>query len=133
MAPPFPLIVDFGSLRFNSNAINYRGNRAFAQSVPTLSQSHSRHFQPRQRLFAISHQPISAATRRAYGADIRQFRRGATTSLAGADCGYLADLAATHTAATINRRLASLAKLPRWSRRSRKAEIVKATVRGIGV
>lgn len=78
---------------------------------------------------------ISASTRRAYGADIRQFKAWGGTIPCSPEriAEYLADLAETHAAATLNRRLASLAKAHRalGADDPCKAEIVKATLRGI--
>ncbi|MFI0848424.1 site-specific integrase [Mesorhizobium sp. IMUNJ 23232] len=78
---------------------------------------------------------ISGATKRAYEADIRHYAGwgGTIPSHPARIAEYLAALAYTHKAATIARRLASLSK----AHRARgvddpcKAEIVKATARGI--
>jgi site-specific recombinase XerD len=80
-------------------------------------------------------QSISGATKKAYAADIRQFKAWGETIPSSPDqiAEYIAMLAATHSAATIARRLASLSKAHRATGGDDpcKAEIVKATVRGI--
>jgi len=78
---------------------------------------------------------LSAGTQRAYAADLAHFRASGRHipcpphSIAE----YLADLAETHATATIQRRVAAIAKAHRASGFDDpcQAEIVKATVRGI--
>lgn len=78
---------------------------------------------------------IADSTKRAYQSDMAHYETwgGVIPSTPEMLAEYLAGLAATHTAATINRRLASLAKAHRaiGSEDPTKAEIVKSTVRGI--
>lgn len=77
----------------------------------------------------------STSTRRAYRADLRHFEAwgGALPSSPNKVAEYLAALATTHTASTITRRLAGLAKAHRamGADDPTKAEIVRATMRGI--
>lgn len=78
---------------------------------------------------------LSPATRRAYAADLAHYEAwgGVIPSTPEQVAAYLAELASTHAAATVNRRLASLAKVHRAIGVSdpTKAEIVKATLHGI--
>jgi integrase len=81
------------------------------------------------------HNSITAATKRAYAADIRRFEEwgGSIPTTPDLVASYIAELARTHKAATIARKLASLSKAHRAAGKSDpcKAEIVKATLRGI--
>lgn len=78
---------------------------------------------------------LSENTKRAYAADLRHFQGwgGAVPTTPEIVAGYLARLAETHKAATINRRLASISKAHRAIAVTDpcKAELVKATMRGI--
>lgn len=78
---------------------------------------------------------LSEATRRAYRSDMAHYLAwgGTIPSIPEVVAEYLADLAKTHTVATINRRIASLAKAHRaiGADDPVKAEIVKSTMRGI--
>lgn len=88
--------------------------------------------EPLQRFISSS---LSAGTRRAYAADLSHFRAsGRPIPCSPHDLAeYLADLAATHATATIQRRLAAIAKAHRALGYDDpcKAEIVKATMSGI--
>ncbi|MFA7441268.1 MAG: site-specific integrase [Sphingomonadaceae bacterium] len=83
----------------------------------------------------IGSHSLSSSSKRAYAADLRHFRAsgGYIPSTPDAIACYLADLAQTHAAATIQRRLTSIAKAHRASGHDdpTKAEIVAATMRGI--
>jgi integrase len=78
---------------------------------------------------------ISTATRRAYGADIRQFGAwgGVVPATPELVASYIAGLATTHKAASLARKLASLSKAHRavGVDDPTKAEIVKSTMRGV--
>ncbi len=78
---------------------------------------------------------ISGATKRAYAADLRHYEAWGGTIPCSPEqiAAYLAALAETHKAATIGRRLASLSKAhrARGADDPCKAEIVKATMRGV--
>jgi integrase len=78
---------------------------------------------------------ISGATKKAYAADIRHFEAwgGVIPCSSERIAEYLAALTMTHKAATISRRLASLSKAhrARGADDPCKAEVVKATMRGI--
>lgn len=82
----------------------------------------------------LSHS-ISDSSKRAYAADLRHFRAsgGCIPSTSDAIACYLAELAGAHAVATIQRRLAAIAKAHRASGYDdpTKAEIVAATMRGI--
>lgn len=82
----------------------------------------------------LSHS-LSDGSKRAYAADLRHFRAsgGRIPSTPDAIASYLAELAGTHAVATIQRRLAAIAKAHRASGHDdpTKAEIVAATMRGI--
>lgn len=78
---------------------------------------------------------LSEASKRAYKADMAHYEAwgGAIPSSPHQIAEYLADLAATRTVATLQRRLASLAKAHRavGGDDPTKSEIVKSTMRGI--
>jgi len=78
---------------------------------------------------------LSTNSQRAYRADLAHFRAsgGHLPSTPEAIATYLAAMADTHAVATIQRRLAAIAKAHRASGYNdpTKAEIVKATIRGI--
>lgn len=80
-------------------------------------------------------QSLSPATRRAYRSDMAHYEAwgGTIPTTPELVAEYLAELTETHSVATINRRIASLAKAHRaiGVDDPTKAEIVKATVRGI--
>lgn len=88
--------------------------------------------EPLQRFISSS---LSAGTRRAYAADLNHFRAsGRTIPCSPHDLAeYLADLAETHAVATIQRRLAAIAKAHRALGFDNpcRAEIVRATMSGI--
>jgi len=82
----------------------------------------------------LSHS-LSANSKRAYAADLAHFRAsgGDIPCSPEAVAGYLAEIADTHAVATIQRRLATIAKAHRASGHDDpcRAEIVKASMRGI--
>jgi site-specific recombinase XerD len=88
-----------------------------------------------ERVRDLLSQSLAGNTKRAYAGDIRHFRTwgGIIPSTPEMIAEYLAELSATYTAATISRRLASLAKAHRaiGTDDPTKAEIVKSTMRGI--
>ena len=87
---------------------------------------------PLQRFISCS---LSAGTQRGYGADLAHFRASGRNIPCPphALAEYLADLAETHAVATIQRRLAAIAKAHRALGHDDpcRAEIVKATMSGI--
>lgn len=88
--------------------------------------------EPLQRFISSS---LSAGTQRGYAADLAHFRASGRTIPCppNALAEYLAELAATHATATIQRRLAAIAKAHRALGYDDpcKAEIVRATMSGI--
>lgn len=82
----------------------------------------------------LSHS-LSSSSRRAYAADIAHFRAsgGDIPCLPETVAGYLAEIADSHAVATIQRRLAAIAKAHRALGHDDpcKAEIVRAVMRGI--
>ena len=88
--------------------------------------------EPLQRFISSS---LSAGTQRGYAADLAHFRASGRNIPCPphALAEYLADLAATHATATIQRRLAAIAKAHRALGYDDpcRAEIVKATMSGI--
>ena len=80
-------------------------------------------------------QSLSDASKRAYRADMRKFATSGRSIPCSPEsvAAYLADMASTHAVASIQRRLAAIAKAHRAAGfpDPTKAEIVKATLRGI--
>lgn len=78
---------------------------------------------------------ISDGSKRAYRADMRHFEASGRSIPCSPEslAAYLADMAATHAMATIQRRIAGIAKAHRAAGfpDPTKSEIVKATLRGI--
>ena len=98
-------------------------------SVPASPQPLS---EPIQRFLSLS---LSEASKRAYRADISHFEASGRSIPASpaAIAEYIAEMAETHTVATIQRRLAGLSKAHRAHGLGdpTKAEIVGSTLRGI--
>lgn len=80
-------------------------------------------------------QSLSDASKRAYRADMRHFEASGRSIPCSPEsvAAYLADMAATHAVATIQRRVAGIAKAHRAAGfpDPTKSEIAKATLRGI--
>jgi len=78
---------------------------------------------------------LAASTRRAYGSDIADFNASGRTIPSSPEtiAAYLAEMAGLHAVATVQRRLAAIAKAHRaiGADDPTKAEIVRATMRGI--
>lgn len=124
-----------GSFNVHSSAINCTGYRQ-AEPPSIVQGSFASPFPASPATVrAFIYNSISAATKRAYGADIRHFEASGGIIPASPQhvAEYLAGLAQTHKAATISRRLASLSKAHRAQGADDpgKAEIVKSTMRGI--
>jgi integrase len=100
--------------------------------TPEWEALQQRQPEPIQRFLSLS---LSEASKRAYRADIRHFEAsgGSIPSAPDQVAGYIAEMAETHTVATIQRRLAGLAKAHRAKGFDdpTKAEIVASTLRGI--
>lgn len=123
------------SLNTYSSAINCTGYRQ-EEPPSTVQRGFASPFPASPATVrAFINNSISAATKRAYGADIRHFEAsgGIIPATPQQVAEYLAGLAQTHKAATISRRLASLSKAHRAHGEDDpgKAEIVKSTMRGI--
>jgi integrase len=113
----------------NCTTDSQEGSGVLAADWEALSQPHS---EPIQRFLSLS---LSEASKRAYRADIRHFEASGGTIPSAPDqvAAYIAEMAETHTVATIQRRLAGLAKAHRAKgfEDPTKAEIVASTLRGI--
>lgn len=118
---------------FNKIAINCTGSGRLVDALMTTPISGPQGMS--DGVHALISNSLSPATRRAYRSDMAHFEAwgGIIPSTPEAVAEYLASLAETHAAATISRRLASLAKAHRalGADDPTKAEIVKSTVRGI--
>lgn len=122
-----------GHSSFNKIAINCTSSGQRVGTVPTPATSGTRDVSDGVR--ELLSQSLSPATKRAYRSDMAHYEAsgGIIPSTPEAITEYLADLAETHTVATISRRLASLAKAHRaiGGADPTKAEIVKSAMRGI--
>lgn len=92
-------------------------------------------FQPPKAVIDLVSQSISENTKRAYRADLQHFKAtGRTIPASSVDvAAYLAEMAGHFAVATIERRLASLAKAHRSSGHDNpcEAELIRSTMRGI--
>lgn len=118
---------------FNKIAINCKSSGLLVDAASTSPTSGEQGVSDGVR--DLISNSLSPATRRAYAADLAHYRAwgGVIPSAPATIAEYVAELAEMHTVATINRRIASLAKAHRalGADDPTKAEIVKATMRGI--
>lgn len=126
-----PAISD--SSNFNKIAINCKNvaTACLAANEPGVSGAQGLS----DGVHALISNSLSDETKRAYSSDIAHYEAwgGIIPARPEIIAEYIAALSATHTAATINRRIASLAKAHRaaGSDDPTKAEIVRSTMRGI--
>lgn len=118
---------------FYSIAINCKSSCLLGDAAPSSTTPGAQGMS--DGVHALISNSLSPATRRAYRSDMAHYGAwgGTIPSAPQVVAEYLAELAETHTTATISRRIASLAKAHRalGADDPTKAEIVKAAMRGI--
>lgn len=135
---PAPIPVDRETRRSDHPistkfAINCTKSGMLADALQTFPISSTQGLS--DRVHALISNSLSPATRRAYRSDMAHYKAwgGVIPSTSETVAEYLADLAQSHSMATLNRRLASLAKAHRaiGADDPTKFEIVKSTLLGI--
>ncbi len=107
----------------------------FSNWIAVDRKSHTDNFQSTKAVLELLSHSLSESTKRSYKADLAHFEAtGRTIPATSSDiASYIAEMAGHYAVATIERRVASLAKVHRTQGHDDpcKAELVRSTLRGI--